>query len=546
MDGKSSGLCRAEPFRRHLVWFLFCRMVVITLLLGGTILFQLRSPGLAPPPALPPLYLLVILSYIQAAFSAALLPRIKGTRLFTQAQVAWDLFFAFSLIYLTGGIDSPFAFLFILVILSASVFWSRKELLLVASASAILYGSLLDLQFYGYLPDIGQYTPQFIESRSVFYAVFVNVIAFFLTALLSGMLAERLRRSQQALFRREVDYAELESLNRAILASIGSGLLMINSQGRIRSFNRGAERITGYTLEDVYDWDIREIFPGFAVFDEEFHIVKRGEASFRGKDGTSKVFGYASSVVQGEVDAAPGLLVTFQDLTRLKEMEEELKRADRLAAVGQLAAGMAHEIRNPLASISGSVQLLMEGEHVSEQDRRLMRIVVKEAERLSGLLSDFLFYARPASPKCEVTDVSALLDELTDMAGADPRFAAVTIAREYGARVQMVLDRQQMLQALWNLAINGAEAMPEGGQLYLGIGPAAGTLFVEDSGEGVPESLRGKIFDPFFTTKERGTGLGLATVYAVVDAHGGKVEVSPGRDSGSRFVIHLPSVKSHA
>jgi len=546
MDGNSLGLPSAAPFRRHLVWFLFCRVLVITLLLGGTILFQLRSPGRVPHSALSPLYLLVIVSYIQAAFSAALLPRIRGGRLFTQAQIVWDLLFAFSLIYLTGGIDSPFAFLFILVILCASVFWSRKELLLVASASAILYGSLLDLQFYGYLPDIGQVTPQSIDSRSVFYAVFVNVIAFFMTALLSGTLAERLRRSQQALFRREIDFAELETLNRAILASIGSGLLMINPHGKIRAFNRGAERITGYTLEDVYDRDVREVFPGFAVFSGGFHIVKRGETSCRGKDGSHKVLGYASSFVQGDGDAAQGLLVTFQDLTRFKEMEEQLKRADRLAAAGQLATGMAHEIRNPLASISGSVQLLMEGEHVSEQDRRLMRIVVKEAERLSGLLSDFLHYARPVPPRRESTDISDLLDELADMTGVDPRFTDVEIVREYGARTQMVLDRQQMLQALWNLAINGAEAMPEGGKLYLGIGPALGTLFVEDSGVGVPESLRGRIFDPFFTTKERGTGLGLATVYAIVNAHGGQIEVSPGRNSGSRFVVHLPSAGPHA
>jgi len=546
MGGSSASLGQTDPLRRHLIWFLSSRVLVITLLLGGTILYQLRSLERELHSFFSPLYLLIILSYSHAALSAGLLPRISRLQLFTQVQIAWDLLFASALIYLTGGIESPFAFLFILIILSAGVFCSRKEIFLVASASAILYGSLLDLQYYGYLPGMRLLYPQSIDGRSVFFAVFINVIAFFLTALLSGMLAERLRRSQQALFRREIDYAELETLNRTILASIGSGLLSINLSGRIRSFNLGAEKITGYTLREVYDRDIREIFPDFAVFPGEFRIVRRAEAAFRGNDGCQRVLGYASSVIQGGGKAEPGLLITFQDLTRLKEMEEQLKRADRLAAVGQLAAGMAHEIRNPLASISGSVQLLMEGEHVSAEDLRLMRIVVKEAERLSALLTDFLFYARPAAPRIEETDVAIVLDELDDMAGADPRFAAVTLVREYGQRAPMRLDRQQMSQALWNLAINGAEAMPAGGKLYLGYDPESSMLFVEDSGAGIPATLRGQIFDPFFTTKERGTGLGLATVHAIVEAHGGRIEVAAGRGSGARFVIHLPDKCRHA
>lgn len=540
--GRESDFIRhAELPRRQLSWFLFARVLVVTLLLGGTIIYHLRGASGKPQFFLLSPFLLAAAYYGQAAAAAVFIPRVRRLRFFVQAQIVWDLLFFTGLIYLTGGFDSPFPFLFILVVISAGVFLTRREIFFVASASAILYGSLLDLQYYGYLPPLpGLSLPHQIDGREVFYAVFVNVIGFLLTALLSSILAERLRRSEQALEKREIDYEELERLNRTILASIGSGLMIINPQGRIRSFNAAAEKITGFRLEEVYDRDVRELFPALAVFDGKFRIVERGEASYNAGRAGRQILGYASSLISGAAESPLGLLITFQDLTRLKGMEERLKRADRLAAVGQLASGMAHEIRNPLASISGSVQLLMEGRDTSEEDRRLMRIVVREADRLSALLTDFLVFAHPSPPELSEVDVSLLMDELADMASADPRFGGIEIRREYPSGVNMLLDRQKLHQALWNLAINAAEAMDGKGVVTLGLAPAGGEVYVEDTGPGIPEQIRGKIFNPFFTTKDRGTGLGLATVHKIVEAHGGSIEVAAGRSSGARFTIRLP------
>lgn len=527
--------------RNQLAWYLFCRVLVITLLLGGTILYNLRSGFDQPHLVITYLYLLIAVSYAQALPSAVFLPRLRRFGLFAQLQIVWDLLFAVALIYLTGGIGSPFAFLFILIIISASVFLRRRDIFVVAAAATILYGSLLDLQYYGYLPRLsGLLFPQQLDAREMFYAVFVNALAFLLTASLSAILAERLRRSEQALEAKKIDYAELENLNRTILANIGSGLMIINPAGRIRSFNAAGENITGFTLEEVYDRDVREVFPAFAVFDGTLQVVERGEGVFDSREAGRRLLGYASSLVKGADGNTLGLLITFKDMTWYKELEERLKRSDRLAAVGQLASGMAHEIRNPLASISGSVQLLMEEGTVSEEDRRLMRIVVKEADRLSSLLSDFLLYAHPGSPAVAATDVSAVLDELADLAAADPRFAGIEIRRDYPPAVSMPLDRQQLSQAMWNLVINGAEAMPDGGVLSIGLGPGPREIFVEDAGPGIPESIRNRIFNPFFTTKDRGTGLGLATVHAIVEAHGGTISVANGRQGGARFVIQLP------
>ena len=527
--------------RRQLSWYLFCRVLVITLFLGGTILYNLRSGFASPDLTVTYLYLLIAVSYAQALPSAVFLPRLRRFGLFAQLQIVWDLLFAAALVYLTGGIESPFAFLFILIIISASVFLRRRDIFIVAAAAIILYGSLLDLQYYGYLPRLGGLIfPQQFDAREMFYAVFVNALAFFLTAALSAILAERLRRSEQALEKKKIDYVELENLNRTILANIGSGLMIVNPRGRIRSFNAAAESISGYTLEDVYDRDVRELFPALAVYDGTLQIVERGEGFFDSPEAGRRILGYASSLVRGADGQTLGLLITFRDMTWVKEMEERLKRADRLAAVGQLASGMAHEIRNPLASISGSVQLLMEGSNVSEEDRQLMRIVVKEADRLNGLLGDFLLYARPGSPKIADCDVSSVLDELAQIAAADPRFAGIEIRRAYPPEVSLPLDRRQLAQAMWNLLINGADAMPEGGVLTIGMNPGKREIFVEDSGPGIPEKIRSQIFNPFFTTKDHGTGLGLATVHAIVEAHGGSVSVVGGRQGGARFVINLP------
>ncbi len=527
------------PSRRQMSWYLFLRVLVITLFLGGTIAYQIRSAG--GHFSLAYLNLLIVFSYLQSLASAILLPRVKRITFFIQSQVVWDLLFSTALVYFTGGIASPFSFVFILVVISAGIFLSRKELLFVASASAILYGSLLDLQFFGYLPLLkGVPFPGEIDGRDVFYAVFLNVLAFIFTALLTGTLAERLRKSEAALEKREIDYGELEELNRTILANIGSGLMIINSRGQIRSFNTAAGKITGYRIEEVYNRDVREIFPGFEVLGgDDFRIVHRGEAPFTGPSGKRQILGYASSLVKDPQEKTLGLLVTFQDLTELKGLENQLKRSDRLAAVGQLASGMAHEIRNPLASISGSVQLLMEGEHVSPEDRRLMGIVVREAERLGALLTDFLVFARPGKPELDQTDISSLLDEVADMVSADPRFSATRIIREYFPGIRMRVDRRQFRQALLNLVINGAEAMEDGGFLRLGVDPVGSEVYVEDTGPGISESIREKIFDPFFTTKDRGTGLGLATVHAIVEAHHGIVEVGPGRSGGTRVTVRL-------
>jgi two-component system sensor histidine kinase PilS (NtrC family) len=535
----------SAPSLRQLTWFLAIRVLVLVLFLGGSILLRFADGSEVAGSPLPYLYALVGISILQTLGSAFWLPRIVRFRRFVQLQVVWDLLFSVSLIYVTGGIGSLFSFLFLLVIISASFFLSRHEIYFVASAAAILYGSLLDLQYYGYLPLLeGIVFPKQVDGQTYFFAVFINVTAFFLTAFLGGTLSERLKRSVQAFEKKAIDYEELGNLNRTILANISSGLMIVNTQGRIRSFNVAASKLTGLSLEEVYDRDVRTLFPGIAAFDNgSLQVVKRGEGEFVDPSGRILLLGYSSTLVRDPDETPSALLITFQDLTVLKEMQEQLQRSDRLAAVGRLASGMAHEIRNPLASISGSVQLLMETGAVDKDGLRLMGIVVREVDRLNGLLTDFLVYAKPSPPRIEAVDLSALFDELAEMVTVDPRFAAVKIRRAYSPGVVVSVDRKQFRQALWDLVINGAEAMPEGGTLTLGVSRDGSRIYVEDSGKGIPEAIKERIFEPFFTTKDFGTGLGLASVLTIVEAHGGRIEAETGRSGGALFTIYLATNK---
>ena len=531
----SSSSQQLKSDNRSLTWYLICRTAVITLLLGGAAIFYLY--GSSRHNFTTPIFILIGASYIEALMSAILLRSLTHTRLFAQVQIVWDLVFVSTLILLTGGVESVFSFAYLLVIVSASFLLSRRLTIVAAACAVILFGGILDLQYFNYLNFLNLFRSA--SDASFFSAIFVHSVAFFLTASLSGTLADRWRRSEEQLQLKTIDYAELEKMNRTILSHISSGLMLINTKGRIRSFNRAASDITGLSLEKVYDQSASLVFPEMPIlFNVGSRPLRRCEGSFTSGNGSKLVLGYATTLAKDSQGVNLGTLVTFQDLTLLKKVEEDLKQTDRLAAVGRLAAGMAHEIRNPLASISGSVQLLMEAEHISPEDLKLMGIVVKEADRLSGLLSEFLDFAKPKKPSKKTINVATILDQLTDMLKLDQRFRGVKINQFYPESSTFNLDQGQILQALWDLAINAADAMEGQGQLTFAIVEHDDfTISVEDTGPGIPSEIEDRIFEPFFSTKNHGTGLGLASVYSIVESHGGKVTVDKGAAGGARFSL---------
>ncbi len=470
---------------RQIGWYLGGRVLTAALILIATVTYQQLNQSNLDFDPLHWLYLAALLFSIESLAAFVLSRYLRRFELFLQSQITWDLLFSTLMVFLSGGIESPFVFLFILVILSASVFFQQRQTLIVAAASAILYGSLINLQYFGYIPLLSSSLP---AAHTVLYAVYANILAFFLTAFLGGTLAARLRKSEEALKEKEIDYEELNRLNRAIVANIGSGLMTINPAGQIRVFNQGAERITGLQQSDVYDRDVREVFPELTIYDGSFMPTPRNEGIFIDRNGKKLTLGFTTTLIAGVNKKEDNLLVSFQDLSHIIEIEEQLRRNDRLVAVGQLSAGLAHEIRNPLASISGSVQLLLEGGSMSAHDQRLLEIVLREVGRLNLLLSDFLRFARPTPPALERHDLALIFDELIEVVRSDPRFSRIQFLKEYGS-AEFLCDGGQLRQALLNLMINAAEALNGIGTIRLYADSATALIRVEDSGPGfLPEA----------------------------------------------------------
>ncbi|MBW6512729.1 MAG: PAS domain S-box protein [Desulfuromonadaceae bacterium] len=532
---QNAALTRVRQFQ----WLLLFRITVILIFLGGTFLFYFREGLLWTSPHLFPLYGLALFSFIHALLSSVFLRRTRRFRLFVQLQVVWDIVFVAFLIHFSGGINSFFSFAYILLIVSYSFFLDRRELLLCASGASILYGSMLDLQYYGYL-DFLQVPPAGpIPLSEVVYAVFLNVSAYYITALLGGALVSRLNRSERALEKKVIDYKELERLNRSILYSISSGLMLINSAGRIRLLNAAAERITGYQLKEVYDTLLIDLFPEFEAFDGGFKLVKRGECRILSKGRQEIWLGYNSTLIKHPGEGHLSLLITFQDLTELKLSEERLQQSARMVAVGQLAAGLAHEIRNPLASISGTIQLLLENRSIPEKDTRLMALTMREVRRLNTLLTDFLVYARPSPLRRSAVSGEQIVESLLLLVDADERFKEIKIDCSSVSQESFSLDKEKVCQALWNLLLNAAAALHYRGTISITFDPGKAQIRVEDNGPGVPPELKQRIFEPFFTTKDAGTGLGLATVFTIMQAHHGQITVADRPGGGTSMIMEF-------
>jgi len=542
---------------------MFFRAVVATLLLGATAIVQIKENQIFHHISPFVLYVFIGFTYALTLVYAFLLKRIQRLKVFAYGQILADVFFVTLLIYLTGGIESILSWVYLLPIFSASIILYRRGGLLVASACSILYGTLLDLDFYQLILPLGSRFAPAVDYKGsyVFYLIAVNMVAFYLVAILSAYLSEQVRRKEEELRERLIDYNELERLYKHIVQNVTSGLITVDGAGRITSFNRTAEEITGYKLEEVYQQEMENLFPGFLNWSKANGSVperdwknlyfSRWETNFQRKDGTTLTLGFSVSPLKDSQDQEIGLIFIFQDLTRLREMEEDLKRADRLAAIGTLAAGMAHEIRNPLASISGSIEILKEEMDGAVQHQQLMEIILREVGRLNSLIADFLLFARPASPGKEIIHLNGIAEEVLKIFAHSPECnPGIRLTTHFQDEIYMPGDNQQIKQLFWNLVINAAQAMPAGGEMRVELRrrslpsdieePPQGEIAISDTGTGIGAEELDKIFNPFFTTKKRGSGLGLSIVHKIVESYGGKITVRSQPNKGTTFTIYLP------
>ena len=512
-----------DGLHRKLVWLTLFRIATITILLGGTAAvnwqFGPRATGVVAP-----LYVVVAVTYAASLAFAVLLGLRRLERLVAAAQLVLDVGVATAVVALTGLSDSVFVFMYLLAIVNGSIVLHR---------AGAVGGLALALGAYGALVLSLHPEPQALRGT-----LFAHGSAFVATAALAGYLAEQLRRTGERLAESEGDLAAITALHESIVQSVTSGLLTLDRQGRITFLNRAGEQITGLALAEVAGQPGARWFPDFAG-------TGREEVPFVNARGEWRLLGYTAFPLRVREDARAGTAVIFQDLTDLRAMEEAVQRAKRLADLGEVAAGLAHELRNPLASISGCVELLRGAQGLSEEDGRVLGIVLRETGRLDALLTRFLEFSRPTPPSRRRADLAAVAGETLDMFAADPAAAGLRLDRAL-VPTPAVVNPDQLRQVVLNLLSNAAQALREsgkGGRIRVACEPAAdggAVLAVEDDGPGIPPEIAGRMFTPFFTTKARGTGLGLAVVQRIVDGHGGSVSVQSTPGAGARFVVRLP------
>lgn len=542
-----------NDIKTRIHWLMGLRVVVVTLLLGLSLTFQVTKGERVET-----FYALIILTYavtIPYAFVLRTLTGAEGLVRFVWAQIGVDFLLETVLIARTGGVESPFAVLYVISITLASLVPRRRVGLLTASLCIILFGALTNVQLYGlaeawgWLPRTRLSAPETLQTFGVYGFAFLAV------GLLSGALVDQLQQADLSLREKEQGLSRLQAFHENIVYSISSGVFTTDEAGRITSFNPAAQEATGYTFEQVRGRRWEEVFNWHPdrqtdeVGEEDSH--RRFEVESKRADGNRLILGMTLSPLH-EQGQATGLVGVFKDLTQIRDLEEEMRRKAWLASLGEMSAGMAHEIRNPLGALAGAMQMLRKDLQGDETSQRLMDIAVREATRLDTIITEFLQYARPPALNLAEHDLNKVLAETLDLVQHEARARkhiniVTTLASDSLPRQ---VDQDQMKQVFWNLATNAFDAMPKGGQLTIATGcraiDAGGRkgdvveISFHDTGEGIPRANLDKIFLPFFTTKKQGSGLGLAAVHRIVDLHGGWIKVDSREREGSRFVVCLP------
>ncbi len=531
------------------------RAVIGTILLGSAIFAQITAPGSLP---VDPFFFLIGLTYALTISYALTLRFVDRHRWLVDLQLAGDALIVSAFIYFTGGINSYFTSLYVLPIVAASTVQFRRGALMVAILSTVLYCGLVLAQYltaWGLL-----HAPWLREQlialppRSVAqYTVALNVFGFFAVAFLSGSLSNSLRSAGVQLQQASTEIADLQALNQHVIDSLPSGLTTTDPTQRILTFNRAAELITGIPFRTAVGRPVSEVLQLPASVMEAINSdlkatgARRHEFRYRPVDGRHELeVGLTATHLETPRGRA-GFLFTFQDVTIIKKFERDAAIQQRLAAIGEMAAGIAHEIRNPLASMSGSIQILRQELPLSAEQEQLMDIVLRESERLNTTIRSFLAYARPQRFQIARFDIRRALNDTALLLrnSAEVRDGHEILVDVPPTELWYEADEGQIKQIVWNLATNGLRAMPDGGRLRLiaAFEPSSDgvVLTVQDQGVGIaPEDLDG-LFQPFHGTFAKGSGLGLAIVHRIVSDYNGEIHVSSQPGSGTTVAVRLPA-----
>lgn len=517
---------------------------------------QIQPPA-APVPAIPsevlPPGMVSLLGW--STFAATLLYiallRVLRGRPAIQAYIQFfgDLVLITGLVYYLGGAASPFSLLYLIVIAVASTMLRRRAGVIVASVAFLLYAAMIVSLFFGWLRPAFPAQEE-VSTWRLAYSLSVHFFGFYAVALLTYYLAHNVTRAERELEEKSEHLADLQVVHRDVIQSINSGLLTTDLDGVITSANHAGLDILQKPEASLVGAPIQQ--SGLFSAEQWVEVTAASEQTGRLRSevelapgGETRYVGFSISRLADAFGNHRGYIVIFQDLTRWRRMQEELRIKDRMVAVGELAAGLAHEIGNPLAAISGSVQMLSGSVHGDASQRKLIDILLKESLRLDRTIKGFLRFARPRERSSVTFDIARLLSE---------NFELLRNSEEVSERhrldldldppsVRLFADPDQVSQIFWNLARNALRAMPDGGVLRIAgrLGGDCYRLSVIDTGRGMSEEQRANLFHPFQSFFDGGTGIGMAIVYRIVQEHSGRLRVDSRPGGGTTITVELPT-----
>jgi len=540
---------------RHLRWLMTLRVVVVTTLLVSSFAIELLF---SPAHSLRPLFLLAAASYGLVLLYAVLDRWLKGTRAFTFLQLVGDSLIVTMFVEITGGLDSPMSFLYLLPIAVASLMLYRGGALAVATVCFVAYMGLIGFDVYWAYYQGRSTSVLGGEPGRVIYFLVAHLVAMVAVALLSASLSERLRRQGHELVERRGAVARLQALNENIIESINSGLITTDLAGNINFINRGGTEITGLGQQEVERRGIETVLgleEGF-LRDARRRLLEerrfRFERYFDTPDGRSIFMGIAVSNLYDKIGRPLGYILIFQDLTDIHALEQEVRLQERMAALGEMAAGMAHELRNPLAAVSGAVQYLKGTIDPSGEGPELMDIILRESHRLDQTIRDFLTFTRPGEFAPAQVDLAKLLEDNVKLLRKSPECEPGHLIRieKSDDRILCEVDPNRIKQLFWNLAQNALKAMPDAGTLTIRVGRSEDDDEVElsfaDDGVGMDDRQRRLYFQPFSSSFRHGTGLGGAIVYRLVEEHGGRIKLESAPGAGTTVRVRIPGRQARA
>ncbi len=533
---------------RKLRWLIFGRLGAAVILLAVSTVWTGSGSGRQPPiktlSFLAAVACLTVLYALAQRFSRALLFQAR-------LQFTVDILLVTWLVWTSDVVHSPYTALYIVVIALASLFLGPRDVVVTSVGCAVVFTGCAFAAIYG----LSNYPVSDASEGSLSPAVQsigLFDIAFLVVGLLSARLAEHQSRSEVRLIAATQSLANLRALHERIVESIRSGVVTTDLQGRIYTFNSAAEEITGYNQKDVRGQDASIFFGEMTdqVVDS-IHAANVGAASPRFEagcltaEGLRLRLGFSISPLFSETGETTGMVITFQDLTHIRALEETSRRQDQLAAIGRMAASIAHEIRNPLAAMRGSIQMLRHEMKGQPSQEELMEIILRESDRLNRIITDFLNYARPRSISHAKVDVGELLHQTFTLLRHSPEVSDRQMVEEDVTAGPLLADAdaEQLQQVFWNLARNALQAMPDGGTLRAELAKNRKNrlrITFSDSGRGMSPAQVEHLFEPFSSTTG-GTGLGLSIVYQIIREHGGTINVRSREGQGTTITIELPS-----